>query len=349
MTPEILFVVAAGSGGHILPAITLAQEWQNNNKQRSITFFTGTSELERSILSQQNNIPTVVFAPLAKVSKKYWYRLALFIPQALLLFLRSFYMALLYKPERIITTGGILAIPVCLGAWLARRPIDIYELNVVPGKAVSFLQSYATNVFCVFNETKQYLPTATVIPYPIRTTIVKRNVPHAALIEEINQRHNKQPGWVPFTCHRKTIFILGGSQGSLLLNKLIKNFLLEHANTKSQIQLIHQTGGFEESAWESFYQEHQIAALPFSYDPLITLYYQAADLIICRAGAGTLFEIAYFERRCIVVPLVADSTDHQIFNAQAMAKKYPDLFTVLSQTELVHNPETLFELIKTIL
>jgi UDP-N-acetylglucosamine--N-acetylmuramyl-(pentapeptide) pyrophosphoryl-undecaprenol N-acetylglucosamine transferase len=348
MTPEMLFVVAAGSGGHILPAITLAHEWQQAQPDRVITFFTGSSPLERHIISQQRAMPTV-FTSLAKVSKKHWFRGMLFIPQAFCLLIQSLYLALVHRPERVITTGGIHAIPVCIGAWLARRPIDLYELNVTPGKAIMLLKAIATNVFCVFDEAKEFLPMAQTVPYPLRRAIQKNPISHTALIAEINAKQQNKNHWIPFTCHRKTIFILGGSQGSLLLNKFIKNFLLAHPNIKTQIQLIHQTGAFEEANWEAFYQEHGIAAISFSYDPLITLYYQAADLIICRAGAGTLFEIAYFERPCIVVPLIAHSTDHQVHNAQAMAKKYPHLFTVTSQTDLLHNPEALFQRIKAIL
>lgn len=349
MTPEILFIVAAGSGGHILPAVTLGQTWQQKQPQRSVMLFTNTSKLEQQIVTRLPESITPVFTPLAKISARRWYMAALFIPQALYLIIRSLYASLLYNPERVISTGGLYAIPVCLGAWLARRPIELYELNVVPGKAVQFLKLFACKIFCVFEETKRHIPEAEYVEYPIRPNVQKNTLSQAALIESINQQHGQNKNWVPFNHHRKTIFILGGSQGSLLLNKLIKGFLLAHPRIKAQIQLIHQTGAFEEASWEDFYRSHKIAALSFSYDPLITQYYQAADLIICRAGAGTLFEIAYFQRKCIVVPLIAASTSHQKQNAQEMAKKHPDLFTVISQDELLHSPEKLFERIKAIL
>ena len=85
----------------------------------------------------------------------------------------------------------------------------------------------------------------------------------------------------------------------------------------------------------SFYKDLKIPAVVFDYDENIQNFYLLSDLIICRAGAGTLFEIEFFRKKCLVIPLVAASTSHQVYNAQAMAEQYPDLFKIMSQDELV--------------
>jgi len=90
-------------------------------------------------------------------------------------------------------------------------------------------------------------------------------------------------------------------------------------------------------------------AVLFSYDENIQNFYLLSDLVICRAGAGTLFELEFFQKRSIVVPLVADSTGHQVKNAQAMASEYPELFKLVYQDELVSNPEKFEKLILTML
>ncbi len=345
----VLLAVAAGSGGHILPALTLAHDWKQEHTDRRVIFITGATPLEQRIMAQPGAVDKVLHVPLAKYSRRRWFMLPILCLQLGWLFIKSLITLFEYKPQRVMTTGGIHAIPVCLAAFVMRVPIDAYELNVLPGKAFMVLKRLATRLFCVFKETQQYLPTSALVAYPIRHEIKQAQMPLADLLAIINRQHAHQAHWVPFTFDRKTIFILGGSQGSLLLNKLIKGFLTEHPVRQQRIQVIHQTGSFEEGDWERFYRHQQIPAITFSYDPLIAHYYQLADLIICRAGAGTLFEIAYLKRPCIVIPLLAQTTDHQLYNAQAMTAAHPDIFTVLTQQTVTADHEALFEKIKTIL
>jgi len=345
MISELLIVVAGGSGGHMLPALTLAQGWQQEASNRSVMLITGATPLEERIAQQQPHLRQALHAPLTKVGMKTLYRVPLLVLQLCRLFCKSLWLFLAEHPAGIVTTGGIHAVPVCMAGWLARIPIDVYELNVLPGRAVQILKYLATNLFCVFPQTKRHLPHARLTDYPMRDEIKQRVFSQASAIDHINQTHHAQPEWQPFNHHRKTIFVLGGSQGSLLLNKVMRQFLQGHPEAKQELQIIHQTGSFEEEQWRSFYHQHGIAAVSFSYDPCITVYYQAADLIICRAGAGTLFEIAHFKRPCIIVPLIASSTDHQVHNAEAMAATYPALFQVIEQYAVVHDPAVLFDAI----
>lgn len=333
----------------MLPALTLAHEWKQEQDNRRVIFITGDSPLEHRVMKQPAAVDHTFHIPLAKISLRRWYRLPLFCLQLAHLFLKSIFTLLEYKPQRVISTGGIHAIPVCFAAWIMRVPIDVYELNVIPGKAVMVLKYFATRLFCVFKETQQYLPQSTLVGYPIRDEIKQAQIPIHDLLSAINQQHEQQPHWLPFESQRKTIFMLGGSQGSQLLNKLIKTFLAEHETFRHRVQIIHQTGSFEETDWQHFYKRQQIPAIAFSYDAMITHYYQLADLIICRAGAGTLFEIAYLKRPCIVIPLLANTTDHQLYNAQAIVQTHPDIFTVITQQAIATHHEALFEKIKAIL
>ena len=345
----ILLAVAAGSGGHILPALTLAHDWKQEQANKRVIFITGDTPLEHHIMEQQASIDQTIHMPLAKWSLRRWYRLPLLCLQMAHLFLKRIITMFEHKPQRVVSTGGIHAIPVCFAAWIMRIPIDVYELNVIPGKAVMVLKYLATRLFCVFKETQQYLPKSVLVQYPIRSDIKQAQMPGTELLALINRQHEHQDHWVPFEAQRKTIFMLGGSQGSQLLNKLIKSFLAEHETIRQRIQIIHQTGSFEETDWQHFYKHQHIPAITFSYDAMIAHYYQLADLIICRAGAGTLFEIAYLNRPCIVIPLLANTTDHQLYNAQAMAQAHPAIFTVVTQQSIAMNHEALFEQIKAIL
>ncbi len=348
MIVETLFVVAAGSGGHMLPAATIAKAWYEQRPAGQVLFITGPSPLEQRIVHEQPHVTKSATITLTKASLKQWYLLPLLACQLVGAFIKSVCLLLHHKPTRVITTGGIHALPVCYAAWLMRYPIDVYELNVIPGKAIGTLLPLASKIFYVFSGTLQHIPEryrahCTLINYPLRFTERDRITDKTTLVTHINTQINHQyPGSQQFTLERKTLFILGGSQGSQLLNRLTKQFLLEHHDQLATLQIIHQTGPFEEESWRQFYHDHQLPALTFSYNPEISDCYQLADLILCRAGAGTLFEIAFFNKRCIVIPLVASTTDHQVDNAHALARMHHDLVTVIEQDTATNNPTGLF-------
>jgi len=146
--------------------------------------------------------------------------------------------------------------------------------------------------------------------------------------------------------HKKTILILGGSQGSIFLNNYIKQLIIKHPLVSSTINVIHQTGSLDSTNWSYFYKKNNITATVFSYNPNLASVYCAADVIICRAGAGTLFEIEFFKKKCIIIPLKTNTTDHQIDNARAMSTEHPDLFVWLDQQDIEKKPEIFFSLLK---
>ena len=112
------------------------------------------------------------------------------------------------------------------------------------------------------------------------------------------------------------------------------------------MQIIHQTGSTDTTDWKNFYESAGVTAHIFSYYPHLALMYSAADLIICSAGAGTLFEIKFFNKQCIIIPLSTSTTDHQLYNARAMADEYPELFHTIGQQDVEKNPAILFATLK---
>ena len=134
--------------------------------------------------------------------------------------------------------------------------------------------------------------------------------------------------------NKKTVLILGGSQGSLFLNQYMQQWVNDPSFPANDIQIIHQTGSIDDTDWNELYASKNITAHVFSYYPDLALMYAAADLIICRAGAGTLFEIKFFNKPCIIIPLMTNTTTHQVDNAHAMASEYPELFHTITQSDV---------------
>lgn len=309
---------AAGhSGGHIIPCLTLAERYKRAHPHTSVLFFSSSNTMDQTILRKSTLVNMQSILTISQ--QRSWYRLPLLGAQLLWAMVKAWYLLAQHKPSRIISTGGIIAVPVSLAGWLLRIPIDLYELNAIPGSATQVVAPVATTLYICFASTKKYFPknNCLVTPYPIRFDI-KDVVP------------GQLPS--PFTPDRLTMFVQGGSQGSQGINRLIKQLIEGYPDLQKRIQLIHQTGP-DSIDWHTFYKKHKIPARVFAYDHDMVGYYQQADLILCRAGAGALFESLFFRKPCITIPLETKRNTHQLDNAHAMIAEYPEFFTMIRQGE----------------
>lgn len=353
MIDSTIFIVAAGSGGHILPALHIAEHYKKENSQCKVMFFTGTTALEKKIVEKQPAVSQTIHWSLGKFSLRRWWAIPFILLQACALMCKSIFYLMWHRPEKVVSTGGLLSVPLCMVAGVMGKDVEVYELNVIPGKAAKFLFPFATKIYHVFEQTRAHCRWSVInfaskcqlAPYPLRFREHDKHCDKNDVMARINTTLTQRNLSNHFQSTRKTLFVLGGSQGSRLLNTLIKNFLHLNQKYNGQLQIIHQIGSFEERSWEQWYEQQGIPALTFSYDSNIGSYYALADVIVCRAGAGTLFEIEFFGKHCIVVPLVASTTDHQVYNAHAMAQRSPNLFTVLEQDAVVHNQNLFFDAI----
>lgn len=334
MAPVTIAYVAGKSGGHIIPCVTLFKQAQEHNRAVRGLFFTTTAPLDKMVLPDDDPNRVICRLPLYTALKNPFKYCVL----TLGLF-RSCITSLLYliryKPTRIVTTGGLTAVPVCLMGYFLGIPIDLYELNAVVGKATRFLAPCATRVMICFPEAQRSCRAraCTLTPYPVRFTL-PTSIDQAAVRRSL--------GLAEAT---PTIVILGGSQGSVALNRLVKQALSHYAKP---IQVIHQTGSNDTHDWHAWYLAHKIQALVFPYHDDLSAYIMASDLVICRAGAGTLFECMAYKKKMIVIPLEGVADDHQVANAYACQRQYQDTIT-LRQQRLDHHPTLLINTIDTFL
>ena len=278
--------VGGKSGGHILPCVARAQEMLAQTPTAKILFFTSTSSLDATILEKYSFINTIVSLPIHSFNLKKWSRMPLYCAQFVYSFLKSLFILHRYKPCMLISMGGLISLPVCLAGKLLGIPITLQELNVVPGKAVKTLAPLAKNILVCFDETRTYFaprPTHK-SDYPVRFAPTLRNLTTIQAREHLGL-HSDIP----------TLMIVGGSQGSLFLNNLVKQWIVTKPHMES-LQIIHQLGNQELKEWQAFYTAHNILAHVFSFHHEIEYYYAAANVIICRSGAGTLFEILFFNK-----------------------------------------------------
>lgn len=331
--------VAGISGGHIIPCLTLANQIKRNNPKTRILFFTSSNASDAQIIQHHQIVDTHVPLPFAhKPTRFFEYPLAFLY--CIISCIKIAFHLISFRPQQVTTTGGIVAIPVCLLARLLRIPVYVYELNAIPGRATTFLAPYASKIVVCFETTKQYFSknTTELADYPIRHGLINahQDTSSARMLLGLDQ-------------DKKTILILGGSQGSRFINSVFKEWIQNNTDLCKTIQVIHQTGLHDDTDWHAFYATHHIQAYVFSFRHDIAPCYQAADLIICRAGAGTIFEVKSFKKKCLLIPLSTKTTSHQVDNAYAIEKSFPDLFSVIEQNELEKKPQLLGSLIEKLL
>jgi UDP-N-acetylglucosamine--N-acetylmuramyl-(pentapeptide) pyrophosphoryl-undecaprenol N-acetylglucosamine transferase len=336
MNKHIICSVAGKSGGHIIPCLTIAQHNNPHNTQPLLLFFSSNTPLDKTILSHHKAVTWHIALPLSTRAGSYIKTLF----NAFSSFIISFFYLCKHRPEKIITTGGIVAIPTCIAGFILRIPIVIYSLDAAPGKAIKALTPLAQSIVTCFASAQHYFPAhkCSVAPYPIKYKSTDNKIDQHYAQESLGLSPNK-----------KTILILGGSQGSLFLNECMKQWIADPSFDTDALQIIHQTGSTDSTDWQALYASHNTIAHVFSYYPDLALMYAAADLIVCRAGAGTLFEIKFFNKPCIIIPLSTNTTDHQVDNARAMANEYPELFCAIAQNDVEKDPNVLFTRISDIL
>lgn len=322
--------VAGKSGGHLLPCITKAQHIRQDQKNTELYLFSTGSELDKKIIDKHTYIQHYIPTKLWDVPYQQLWLLPLFACNVTWYFCKSFYKLWQLKPQKVVSFGGFNSIPVCLAAKLLRIPFEIYELNVEPGKATTFLSYFTNSIYICFQETKKYFPkhSCLLFDYPIRF----RQTDIATNKQNLYQKYN-------FDSTKKTILILGGSQGSTLLNQIVKEYVQTYTELTKNIQIIHQTGDLDYQNYVNFYEQYHLPALVFGYHEGLQDFYNLADIIISRAGAGSLFEIKFFNKPCICIPHETANTNHQIKNVLALQQEYPSQFKIIRQSDF--NKESL--------
>ncbi len=317
--------VAGKSGGHILPCLTQATHIQQQNPQTKLYLFSSGGDLDHKIMKKYPSITHVVPTELDNPPYQQPWLLPWFACKTAWYFVKSVYYLYSIKADKVVSFGGFVSVPTCLAAKVLGIPIELYELNVEPGKTTKLLSKITPTIHTCFETTKNYFPKNNCIltPYPIRFTEFDRIFDAAQLFA----KYNLQPG-------KMTVLILGGSQGSILLNQTFKDLIIQNPEIASRIQVIHQTGSQDPFDYSAFYTSHFIPSYVFNYCEQLQDFYNIADIIICRAGAGTLFEIDFFGKTCITVPHETPNTNHQIKNVLELQSQKPDQFYIIEQSKL---------------
>ncbi|MCB5255745.1 MAG: undecaprenyldiphospho-muramoylpentapeptide beta-N-acetylglucosaminyltransferase [Candidatus Cloacimonetes bacterium] len=313
---------AGGTGGHIIPALALADELTLQGHE---CIFIGNRNSMEERLAREHKY-TFLTIRVQKLYRK--------ISLSNLLF--PYYLASSIQESRrhlssnqidgVITTGGFVAGPVAIAAISLKIPCFLHESNSYPGLTTRYLAKYLSRLYISFEDTRKYLKKGNFRNFGI--PILKHTDDLAFDLTEIG-----------FDKGKKSLLITGGSQGSLAINNVVASVIT--VLLEDDWQVMWQTG---RTTYASFYTQHKDreGLYIFDFHPRLAAMMRISDLAITRAGAMTIAELEDARLPAIMIPLPSAADNHQHYNA--LAQKHKGVAELLPQSEL--GAQTLLTLIK---
>jgi len=306
-----VLICAAGSGGHIYPALSLARCLCQNDKSIQIFFLSSKKAINQDILAKEAyRVFTTDF--ISPYQGKGWNLFKFSLKNLVFLIkfkiesIKVFFLILRTKPDAVIGFGGITSITAILVSRLLGIPTLIHEQNLIPGKANKFISRIATKVAVGFKKSRIYFK---------RDIIFTGN-----LIRPDIEKIDKTIACEGLGLKKDlfTILVFGGSQGSESINKSFMQAIakLDH-DFRNKLNIIHISGPKDILKLKDFYRQLNIEAKLFAYCTNMSIVYNAADLLISRAGAGTINEVCFLGKPCIFIPYPY-AGGHQKVNAEFM-------------------------------
>jgi len=297
--PVKLLIAGGGTGGHVFPAIAIAQEWLSRGNEREVVLVGTERGIEMKLVPQAG-------LPLETL------RVAGLKGKGGVTLLKNFSMlfpAMLdarrvlgkHQPVAAFGVGGYAAGPMMLATWVGGVPNVIFEPNAEPGLTNKLLARISTRIATGYEiSARAWGKKAVVTGCPVRA--------------EFFSIAPRTPG-MPFR-----LLITGGSQGALPINRTFVDAMDRLAARKNELTIVHQTGERDYNAVRTAYARREINAEVVPFLTNMAERFAWADVIVCRAGAITAAEIAAAGRAAIFIPFGRATDSHQLRNAQEMSR-----------------------------
>ena len=300
-------IAGGGTGGHLFPGIAIARELEKKCTGATVLFVVGRRKMESEILRRYGF--QVVFIDVEGMKGRGWKKgLAVLsmLPRSLF---QSMRIIKDYKPSFVMGVGGYSAGPFCLAAWLRGIPTAIHEQNSHPGLTNRLLARVVDLIFISFAESAPY--------FKNRKSILTGNPVRRELLSP--PLDSLPPN------DRFRVLVVGGSQGARAINEaFVKAYgILKKSGKK--FAFAHQTGDYDYKRVLDDYREEglnnrelQANVFPFIRD--MGSAYHRADMVVSRAGATTMFELAALGKPSILIPYPHATNGHQATNARSLAR-----------------------------
>ncbi|MBF0584132.1 MAG: undecaprenyldiphospho-muramoylpentapeptide beta-N-acetylglucosaminyltransferase [Magnetococcales bacterium] len=306
-----LIIAGGGTGGHIFPAIAIADAWEASGGE---VLFVGTPHgMESRLLPQRGKrLELLTVGQIKGKGLAVRLRTLLGLPAALY---SAWKIIRHYQPDAVLGMGGYVSAPTVVAARLLAIPTALHEQNARPGLTNRLLGKITDRIFVSFAEaipTFQAQQTATTAR--ASRVVVTGNPVRTALREE-SQQEAILAGDRPFR-----LLVFGGSQGARIFSDLLPPTLQKIMASGMPVEIRHQVPQEDLARVQANYEKLGITATVAPFFQNMAAAYREADLIICRAGATTVAELATVGKPALFIPYPFAADDHQTANALAMVR-----------------------------
>lgn len=297
---KTLLIAGGGTGGHIYPAIAIAREFLSRDPERRVVFVGTEKGLETRIVPAAGfELELVTVGGLKGKSIAETAKNLLKLPLGMI---GAWKIISRHRPAAILGVGGYASGPVLAIGALRRIPTIIHEQNAFPGLTNRLLSKVAGTIAVAFPDALTRFG---------RDGVVTGNPVRREFFDAV----------APQRTGPKRLLIFGGSQGSRVLNDAMTAALLFLSRWKGELEIVHQSGVAEHEKVAAAYRASAFekARVQPYLDPIVGEM-AAADLVVCRAGAMTIGELAAIGRAAILVPFAAATNNHQEVNARVVER-----------------------------
>ena len=304
-----IIIAGGGTGGHLFPGIAIARELKKRCEEVHILFVVGRRKMERDIILKAGfeirsiDVEGMVGKGVLQLIRAFF--------KVVISTIQSLSIMKNFKPHLAVGVGGYTSGPVCLMGWFLRVPTAIHEQNSIPGITNRILAPLVKKVFISFEESTMYFKKKKLFlsGNPIREEIMDPKI-FSKRVSRFTDDTTKK---------RFVILVMGGSQGAKAINKAVLSALKELKKGGFLPFVIHQTGSQELKEITAKYHTNGIDGEVTAFIDNMAAAYARADLVICRAGATTIAELAALGKPSILVPYPYATHKHQDVNARALA------------------------------
>jgi UDP-N-acetylglucosamine--N-acetylmuramyl-(pentapeptide) pyrophosphoryl-undecaprenol N-acetylglucosamine transferase len=307
--PYRLIISGGGTGGHIFPAVAIANEFRSRYPSAEILFVGAQGRMEMTRVPEAGY--KIIGLWISGLQRKLTFSNLLFPVKLIVSYFRARQIVNQFKPHVVIGTGGYASGPIMMSATSKGIPTVIQEQNSYAGLTNKQVADKASRVCVAYEGMEKYFPAQKIVltGNPVRKDILN-----------IESKRDQSLQHFSFSPQLKTLLIIGGSLGARTINESIINGI--EKILKANIQVIWQTGKGYFEAYKSRLEKFDLTKIRVQdFVREMDLAYAAADLIISRSGALSVSEICVAKKPVILVPSPNVAEDHQTKNAKALSEK----------------------------
>ena len=295
-----IIIATGGTGGHVLPALSLSNYLKNNfeieifSDKRGLRYFKkkeGIFVINAGSIFQKNLLKTVF-----NLSKIFFS------------IINCFFYLKKNRPEIVFGMGGYSSFPVCVASYLLKIPIIIYENNLVLGRANKAILPLANKILLATTNTsgikEKYKKKVFISGYLLRNEIF-----------QLENNHNKKNN------DKLSVLIMGGSQSAKVFGEKITEVIAQCCKKNIKFKIYQQCLQEQMETIEKIYSKNKIDFKLFNFSEKLSDHYKVSDLAITRSGASSIAELTNLRIPFIAIPLPSSADDHQLKNAMHFQKK----------------------------